>query len=111
MLEYAWDLNPEIRGYPADDFSVNLDLTGGMATVIFRRDPRSTDLHYALEISNNPTVWTEVVTSSGGAAPTGSAFVSEDVDPGNPQTLRVIAEITINLESDPRLFLRLDVSR
>lgn len=111
LLEYAWDLNPTTRQNPSDFFNVVFDVPGSTATVSFRRDPRATDLRYALEISENLTTWTEVVTSTAGATPTGPAFVSEAVDPGNAQTVRVQAAIPIDLENDPKLFIRLNVRR
>ncbi len=82
-----------------------------MVHIAFRRDPRATDLSYALEVSPDLTNWSEVVTSVAGATPTGSAFVSEGEDPENSETLRVIAEVPIDLESEPKRFFRLSVRR
>ena len=111
LLEYAWDLNPATRQNPQDFLDVDLDPTGGTANVSFRRDPRANDLRYALEISDDLTTWTEVVTSTGGAAPTGSAFVSEAADPANTQTLRVMAEVPLDPDNEPKFFIRLNVTR
>ncbi len=111
LLEYAWDLDPNVRQDPADYFSVVPDVSGGMVHIAFRRDPRATDLSYALEVSPDLTNWSEVVTSVAGATPTGSAFVSEGEDPENSETLRVIAEVPIDLESEPKRFFRLSVRR
>lgn len=111
LLEYAWDLNPTTRQNLTDVFAVNIDAAAGMATVTFRRDPRAVDLVYALETSTGLAAWDEVVTSTAGAVPTGPAFVSESVDPGNSQTRRVVAEIPFTPATDPRLFVRLNVRR
>jgi hypothetical protein len=111
LLEYAWDLNPNTRQNPTDYMGVTLNGSENMATITFRRDPRATDLRYALEISGNLTSWTEVVTSTAGSAPTGSAFVSESVDPGNPQTLRVISKVPFGGETPLNRFFRLKVKR
>lgn len=111
LLEYAWDLNPNTPQIPSDYFDVDFDVPGPIASVSFRRDPRANDLRYALEISEDLSTWTEVVSSTGGSTPTGSAFVSEAADPGNAQTLRVHAEIPINLANNPKFFIRLNVKR
>ncbi len=111
LLEYAWDLNPATRQNPADFFDVEINVAAGMATVTFRRDPRAVDLVYSLETSTGLVSWDEVVTSTAGAVPTGSAFVSESADPGNSQTRRVVAEIPFTPANDPKLFVRLNVRR
>lgn len=111
LLEYAWDLNPTTRQNLTEFFNVNIDVAAGMATVIFRRDPRAVDLVYALETSTGLASWDEVVTSTAGAVPTGPAFVSESIDPGNSLTLRVVAEIPFTPATDPKLFVRLNVRR
>jgi hypothetical protein len=51
------------------------------------------------------------VTSTAGATPTGSAFVSEEADPANPQTKRVTASIPLNTQTQEELFIRLNVRR
>lgn len=109
LLEYAWDLNPSTAQNLADFFQVQIGPNS--ATIVFRRDPRATDLNYVLETSTNLTSWDPVVTSTAGAAPTGSAFVSEASDPANTATRRVSASIPIDHEDDPKLFIRLNVRR
>lgn len=109
LLEYAWDLSPVAAQDLDDFFQVEIGAVG--ATVVFRRDPRATDLDYLLETSDDLAFWSPVVISTGGAGPTGSAFVSEAVDPANMATRRVSANIPIDPEEDPKLFIRLNVRR
>jgi hypothetical protein len=111
LLEYAWDLNPTTRQNLSEFFAADFNVTSGIATVSFRRDPRAVDLDYVLETSDNLTSWNAVVVSAGGAVPTGSAFVSESVDPGNSQTRRVVAQIPITPGSQSKFFVRLNVRR
>jgi hypothetical protein len=111
LLEYAWDLNPTTRQNLSEFFAADFNVTSGIATVSFRRDPRAVDLDYVLETSTNLVSWNAVVTSAGGAAPTGPAFVSEDVDSGNAQTRRVVAQIPTTPASESRFFVRLNVRR
>jgi hypothetical protein len=111
LLEYAWDLNPTVSQHLTGSFDVKIDAVAGIATVNFRRDPRAVDLVYALEVSTGLASWDEVVTSTAGAVPTGSAFVSESVDPDNSQTKRVVAEIPFTPVTEPKLFVRLNVRR
>jgi len=111
LMEYGWDLNPTTRQKLQDYFDVDIDPASGLATVHFRRDPRATDLDYVLETSATLMSWSPVVTSSGGAVPSGSAFVSEAVDPANSATRRVVAQVPFNPASEPKLFIRLNISR
>jgi hypothetical protein len=46
-------------------------------TMTFRRDPRATDLTYQLQTSPDLVTWTTVVSSAGGAVPSGPRFISE----------------------------------
>lgn len=107
LLEYAWDLDPTAGGNLAD--FMDLDIGPASAAVIFRRDPRALDLEYRLETSPDLFTWTAVVISTAGAVPTGSAFVSEAVDPANAATRRVSASISLNPQD--KLFVRLSVKR
>ena len=109
LLEYGWDLSPLASQDLADFFQVEVGASS--ASVIFRRDPRTTDLDYALETSTNLSIWSPVVTSTAGAAPVGSAFVSEATDPANTATRRVTASIPVNHITQPKLFIRLNVRR
>lgn len=109
LLEYAWDLNPTAVEDPADFMSVVISPTN--AAVVFRRDPRAVDLQYRLETSPDLSIWTPVVTSTAGATPSGSAYVSEAVDPANPETRRVTASIPLTPGTVPKLFVRLLVRR
>ncbi|WP_367875143.1 PQQ-dependent sugar dehydrogenase [Luteolibacter sp. Populi] len=109
LLEYAWDLNPGTRQKSADFMAVTISPTS--AAVVFRRDPRATDLEYRVETSPDLGTWTPVVTSVAGAVPTGSAFVSEAVDPANAEAKRVTAAIPLNMAVQKKLFVRLGVRR
>lgn len=109
LLEYAWDSNPATRQSQTDFFTVTL--SSGSAAVVFRRDPRATDLEYRLETSINLSIWNPVVISTAGGVPTGSAYVSEATDPANIATRRVVASVPLNRTGDPKYFIRLSVRR
>lgn len=109
LLEYAWDLAPTEPEKPGDFISVVISPTN--AAVVFRRDPRAIDLEYRLETSPDLTIWTPVVTSTAGATPSGSAYVSEAADPANEETRKVTASIPLTPSTVPKLFVRLLVRR
>jgi hypothetical protein len=109
LLEYAWDLNPQTKQNLADLLGIDVGATS--ASVVFRRDPRATDLEYLLQTSTDLVSWSPVVTSTAGAVPTGSALVSEEEDPANTQTMRVTASIPINTATQEEIFIRLSVRR
>jgi glucose/arabinose dehydrogenase len=111
IFEYGWDLNPGTKQALADFLDIDIDVAGGVANVVFRRDPRATDLEYRLETSTNLGFWVPAVVSTGGGAPTGSAFVSEAADPANTATLRVVAAIPLAPGIDPKRFIRLNIRR
>ncbi len=109
LLEYAWDLNPTTSANLAGFMDV--DIGPATAAVVFRRDPRALDLEYRLETSPDLAIWTPVVTSTAGATPSGSAYVSEAPDPANPATRRVTASIPLTPATQEKLFLRLSAKR
>ncbi len=108
LLEYAWDLSPVEKQDPADHFQVALDFGSNTASVIFRRDPRATDLDYVLETSGNLVLWNPRTSSLAGAAPAGDAFVSELPE---GETRLVTCSIPFDPGSDSKLFIRLSVRR
>jgi glucose/arabinose dehydrogenase len=110
IFEYAWDLNPGTKQALADFLDVDIDKAGGMAHVVFRRDPRASDLEYRLETSTTLVSWAPSVVSAGGGVPTGSAFVSEAADPANTATRRVVAAIPLS-PGDSKRFIRLNIQR
>lgn len=111
IFEYAWDLNPGTKQDISNFLTIDLNVAGGVANVVFRRDPRATDLEYRLETSTTLDSWVPAVVSSGGGVPTGSAFVSEAADPANTATLRVVAAIPLVPGVDPKRFIRLNIRR
>lgn len=106
LLEYAWDQHPKQPSPPESGFHLAAGAEGTF-TVVFRRDPRATDLTYQLEASPDLGEWTLIVTSLAGAAPTGSAFVSEaDVPGGAP-----LKEVTARVPLADNRYLRLAIFR
>jgi glucose/arabinose dehydrogenase len=77
QIEYALGYSPLAANPPALAPLVSPD--GTQFVVTFRRDPRATDLTYRLQTSGNLIDWTTVVESIGGAVPTGSALVSDEL--------------------------------
>jgi glucose/arabinose dehydrogenase len=111
IFEYGWDLNPGTKQAISNFLTIDINMTGNVANVVFRRDPRATDLEYRLETSTTLGSWAPAVVSSGGGVPTGSAFVSEAADPANTATLRVVAAIPLVPGVDPKRFIRLNIRR
>lgn len=111
LFEYGWDLNPNIRDSWTDYLRVDADPGASAIDVEFHRDPRAVDLTYILESGGDLTTWTPRVTVTSGGAPTGEAFESEEVDPGNAELRIVHARITIPPEEDEAHYVRLRLVR
>lgn len=89
LFEYAWDLHPRQRNAATNFFGTTFNVGTGQYNITFRRDPRATDLTYVLEGTSNFVTWEPWVTSTAGGTPTGSGYLSEAADPGNP-TVRIV---------------------
>ncbi len=105
LLEYAWDRDPQAPQPVGDGFRVfSADAT--TLTVKFLRDPRATDLTYRLESSTTLTGWGAVLTSVGGAQPTGIAFSGEVAVGAGP-----LREVTAVITHSGSVNVRLAVQR
>ena len=89
-LEYAWGFDPKTRDDFTDGMSFGIENVAGADRLVirFRRDPLAIDLDYRLQISSDLSAWSELVTVSNGAAPTGPGFVSELKLPGPRRSAR-----------------------
>ena len=111
LVEYALDFAP--RAFSSPNAAVQLTAVPSGAntvfTIVFRRDPRATDLTYRLHTSDNLISWTTIVQSVGGAVPSGTGFISEADAPGeSPMKLVTAREI---LPSAGKRFARLQIVR
>lgn len=106
LLEYAWDEHPKQPSSAESGFRLAAG-EGANFTVVFRRDPRATDLTYRLEASSDLDEWSPVATSLAGATPTGSAFVSE-MDVANHPPLK---DVTARVPLAESRYLRLAIIR
>jgi len=79
QLEYAFAFSPLAANPPGAGFNAVAAPSGALVnfTMTFRRDPRATDLTYQLQTSPDLVTWTTVVSSAGGAVPSGPRFISE----------------------------------
>ena len=94
QIEYALGYSPKAANPPA--LAAVTNATGSIFTVTFRRDPRATDLTYRLQTSPDLVTWTTVVESIAGAAPSGAAFVSDNViGPDAPMRLVTAGEVLV----------------
>jgi hypothetical protein len=120
LLDYAFGYSPLVANQvyasavstPATaGIQTSLTSSGGndTYTITFLRDPRAVDLTYQLESSSDLVNWTTIVQSTGGAAPTGSAYVSEAAQPGAAPVQIVTAVET--LPAPVKHFTRLIVTR
>ncbi len=78
-FEYAFTFSPLAANPPNSAAQVTAVESGEniVFTINFRRDPRATDLTYILETTSDFVTWTPLVTSAGGADPSGSGYVTE----------------------------------
>ena len=120
LLDYAYGLSPLVANTgwsptvtnPSSagmQSSVNFNGANDVYTTTFLRDPRAVDLTYQLQSSTDLMNWTTIVQSTGGAVPTGSAYVSETVQPSAAPVQVVTAVET--LPSATKHFVRLQVTR
>ncbi|MGB8170449.1 MAG: PQQ-dependent sugar dehydrogenase [Chthoniobacteraceae bacterium] len=96
-FEYAFAFSP-LAADPADaSVQVSSTYSGDdvVFTIIFRRDPRATELTYILETSSDLVTWTPLVTSVAGAAPTGTGFLFEGDASGEAPVKNVFARETV----------------
>jgi glucose/arabinose dehydrogenase len=113
QLEYAWNFSPLTSQSLTDGLNaVASPGTGGATayTITFRRDPTATDLTYRLQSSTDFASWTTITTSVAGAAPTGSAFLS-DTDLSGQSPMKLVTARQTVPAGDRRLFVRLQVDR
>jgi hypothetical protein len=120
LLDYAYGFSPLVvnQGYSStitnpSTAGIQTSLTtnngNNQYTTTFLYDPRAVDLTYQLQSSNDLVHWTTIVQASGGGTPSGSAYVSEAVNPGAAPVQVVTA-----VETFPELtkhFTRLLVTR
>ena len=95
LVEYAFALSPIGPNPSGSDFHSSFTSANGTITytMTFRRDPRATDLTYQLQTSGDLITWAMVAQSVSGAAPSGSASVSEADVPGeSPLKLVTVVE-------------------
>ncbi len=109
LLEYAWNFDPFAANDATAGFRVLLQ--SEIASITFRRDPRSVDLTYVLEASDNLVDWAPLVVSEAGGAPEGPVFTGEAAASDDPELRSVTAEVALEPANHPRRFLRLRVSR
>ena len=111
VIDYAFALDPtafDIQGRP------QLSITeGGDFQITFRRDPRATDLTYRAESSATLTTgtWSSLAESAGGAATSGSGFVSEAPIPGEKPMLLVTVKDPTPFPAGGTRFLRIAIER
>ena len=120
LLDYAYGFSPLVAnpGYSSTitnpsgaGIQTGLTTSNGTNTftTTFLCDPRAVDLTYQLQSSNDLVNWTTIVQVTGGGTPTGSAYVSEAVDPGSAPVQVVTAVET--LPTPAKHFTRLLVTR
>lgn len=120
LLDYAYGYSPLVanQGYSSTitnpssaGLQTGLTTNGGnnTYTTTFLCDPRAVDLTYQLQSSTDLSTWTTIVQVTGGGVPTGSAYVSEAVNPGSAPVQVVTAVET--LPSVTKHFVRLVVTR
>jgi len=111
LTEYAYSYSPLAANSASPGFQSSTSTTGASTTytMTFRRDPRAVDLTYRLQTSDDLVHWTTIAQSVAGAAPVGSAFVSESDAPGEAPVKIVTAVET--LSSPVKHFSRLQIVR
>lgn len=111
-VEYATAQSPIVATPPTPAVQITAVNSGANTTftITFRRDPRATDVTYRLQTSPDLTTWTTVVQCVGGAAPTGSAFLSDVEIAGEAPVRTVTARETVPGPNAKR-FARLQVNR
>lgn len=78
LLAYALGLNPTLNNAGSLPVVGIKDYHGvPYAFMTFNRSSAATDLTYRVQSSNDLVNWTTILTSSGGAAPSGGGFVAE----------------------------------
>ena len=84
LFEYGFGYSPTAASAPGAGLQVTHVPVGPdtRMTMTFRRDPRAVDLTYVVETSGDFMTWTNIAQSAGGAAPSGSGYVSEADVPG-----------------------------
>ncbi len=109
-LEYAWGYAPRTANSLASGFSVDKSAvaTGGPVVITFRRDTLAPDLTYRAQVTTDLATWTTLATSTAGAAPTGTGFVSESAVDTTFRNVVVRDPVT---PGGPRRLYRLHVTR
>ncbi len=96
-FEYAFTFSPLTANAPNAAAQIAAAYSGNdvVFTINFRRDPRATELTYILETTGDFVSWTPLVTSVGGAEPTGSGYVTENDVVGEAPVRQVTAQETV----------------
>jgi glucose/arabinose dehydrogenase len=108
LIEYAMNHSPLTANPPA--LTPAPDPDGSALVVTFRRDPRATDLTCRLEAGTDLDAWESVVESVAGAAPTGTALVSDSPIAAEPPMRLVTARQPLP-QGGNHVFLRLVLLR
>jgi hypothetical protein len=120
LLDYAYGYSPLVANQGYSSMITNPSTAGlqtslttsdgnNTFTTTFLCDPRALDLTYQLQSSSDLVNWTTIVQVSGGGAPTGSAYVSQAVNPGAAPVQIVTAVETLSAAT--KHFTRLVVTR
>lgn len=111
LIEYAYAFSPLTRnGTNGLSFTTSDDQINTTTDTSFRRDPRATDLTYELQVSEDLTTWTTIVTSAAGGTPSGSGYVGESVVNGEAPVRLVSAQIVL-AGVETKNFIRLKITR
>ena len=110
-IEYAWGFSPKARNPMTDGLSVDYSglAAGNPVQITFRRDPLATDLTYQLQVCSDLESWNTITSSVGGAAPSGTGYVSEQTISGQSPFRAVL--VTDSAPPAAKRFVRLKVSR
>jgi len=111
LVEYAYAFSPLSADSSGAGMQVSATTAGSAMTftIVFRRDPRATDLTYQVQTSDDLVVWNTITQSTAGATPAGTGFVSEADAPGESPVKNATAAETVS--GSTRRFARLRLIR
>ncbi|MBB5032189.1 PQQ-dependent sugar dehydrogenase [Prosthecobacter vanneervenii] len=111
LVEYAFAFSPLSANSASAGLQAGVSAAAGNTTftLVFRRDPRATDLTYQMQTSDDLVTWSTITQSSAGGAPSGTGFVTETDAPGESPVKNVTAAETLSV--NPRRFARLRIIR
>jgi len=86
VFEYGAGFDPKSANFrnEAWHFSFASEAETPRLEVVFRRDPRATEVTYVVEVGSDLAGWTTVAESIGGEATTGSGMISDQPDVSGP---------------------------